>query len=268
MSLQGQLQEVDRKVISPDFLFPVARDYQERLYSFQDEIDLAVGEAISAVSQVLEKSTGETLGQYESHVDRIELLYTPTLAVFEGLTPGLCKSGAERILNDTTSFTGFSASNCANQYNRRVVVEVDNANNALTGFDDIFSQVQSIVVKAFVGQNVYLTPENIRDRFENVYGLVRAKWEASSPGIAALRASLQAAIGNQNAELGNCHKSIETNAAVEFGRFADMVKTCKDFEDSRTSDGVFKSKSLKSFEEQLDEFLVEHAKLKLYEWTA
>lgn len=246
-------------------MFPVAWDYQARLFEFQEEINFAIGEGISAVSHVLSDSTDKTLNQYEGHVDRVEAMYFPSLEKFQQLELGSCRTSAERILNTTTEFTGFSASNCANQYNNRVKVEIDKANKALSAFDDIYSQVQSIVVKSFVGRNVLLNPEDIEDRIKDMFELISGKWEASKPEIASLRRNLEEAISNQNEELGKCHNAVEEDANAEFQRFARMVQTCDDFENSRSSDRLGRASA--SFEQQLEDFFAEHAKLKLYEWT-
>lgn len=266
---QAEIQEPEKKMISPDFLWEPLWRYQSELHEFQNEIDSAIYEAITAVSIVLEHSTTETLGQYESHVDRVEELFSPALEVFQELSPGTCRNTAERILNETTFFTGFSASNCANQYNKRVTEEINRANIALNGFDDIYSQVQSIAVKAFVKQNLFLTPEDILERLEHVYDHLRSQWEASRPEISTLRHNLKAAINTQNVELGNCHNLIEEDASGEYQRFSRMVQTCYDFENSRTADSFAASSAfIASYTQQLEEFLAEHSKLKLYEWAA
>lgn len=217
------------------------------------------------MSHVLSESTDKTLQQYESHVDRVGELYAPSLEAFQQLQPGSCRNSAERILNDTKDFTGFSASNCANQYNNRVKVVIDSANIALTGFDGIYSQVQSIVLKSFVGRNALLNPEDIEDRIIHIFELIKGKWDAAEPEITSLRRNLEEAISNQNEELGKCHNFVEEDATAEFQRFARMVQTCTEFDNSRTDRLPTREAAL--IEQQLEDFLVEHAKLKLYEWT-
>lgn len=248
-------------------MFTSAWDYQAELHKLQGDINEAIRGVIAAVSEVLEKSTSVTLQQYEDHVNEIDELYAPSIEAFERLSPGSCRNSAETQLNATTEFTGFKASNCANQYNNRVKTEVSNANNALIRFDDIYSQVQSIVIKAFVGQNVFLTPEAIEDKIKEIFEIVQKKWEESSPEVESIKKNLADRIGNQNAELGKCHGEILTEAIDEHARFKRMVGTCNDFELSENSVDRFDS-TVALHEILLQEFLAEHAKLKVYEWTA
>lgn len=252
-------------MISPDFLFTSAWEYQVKLQEFQEKINAVVHAVIVAVSEVLEGSTAETLKQYEDHVNVIEKIYAPSLKSFEGLKPGSCRNSAETILNQTTLFTGFKASNCAYTYNSRVTTEVNDANKALVRFDDVYTQVQSIVVKAFVGSNVFLTPEDIQEKFIEIYKLVTDRWEETEPEIEAVKRNLQTRITNQNVELGRCHGEIETETEGEYKRFRDMVKVCEDFDTSR---GDRSDSNFNQHEKMLEDFMTEHAKLKTYEWTA
>lgn len=195
----------------------------------QDEINALVNEMQTLVSNILESSTSETLTQYYTHITAIQAEYVPMLESFNALAPGDCKTNAETMLNSTTQFTGFDTSNCANVYNQRVKLEIDNANKALVRFDDLYSQVQTIVVKGFIAQNAFLTPEQIVEDITYIYNAVQARWAISKPELEGVKNNLQSVIADQNRILGNCHNTVLSSAQIMFGYFRSAVQTCRDF---------------------------------------
>jgi hypothetical protein len=222
----------DKKLIHPDFLFVHAWEYQAILTNLQADINSAIQEVQTAVSNVLKTSTSQTLTQYETHVNDVQAEYEPHLEQFQTLKPGDCRNDAEGILNRTASSTGYRASNCAAAYDNRVQNEVAIANRAFVRFDDLFSQVQSIVVKSFIGSNQFLTPEDIQDKITEIYELVNGKWAGSKPEIEAVRRNLASAITAQNIELGNCHQANLNYATMFFGMFREAVQICIDFDNT------------------------------------
>lgn len=223
----------------------------------------------TAVSSVLESSTDVTLKQFETHVDDIEAEYVPHLAAFEALKPGTCRDQAEMILNSTTTFTGFSAANCATTYDQRVSAEIEAANRAKTRFDDLFNQVQSVVVKSFSGLNNFLSPEAIEDRITEMYDFINKQWTESKPDLDAIRRNLEAAIKDRNTELGNCHNVILTQASTMFGMFRSNVQTCADFDNTAPAAMSFRAGATNEpFRYILEDFEAEMAKATPYEWKA
>jgi hypothetical protein len=193
---------------------------------------LAIAEVQTAVSVVLKTSTSVTLKQYEEHINAIQDEYVPYLEKLQVLQPSECKNDAEFVLNKTTTNVGYRVSNCALEYDNRVRNEIDIATRALIRFDDIYSQVQSYVVKSFIGQNAFLTPEDIRDRIIAIYELIESKWEGSRPEVEAIKRNLSSGIERQNAELTNCHNANMVYARTFFGIFREDVNTCTIFDNT------------------------------------
>lgn len=245
-----------------------AWEYQTKFTELQDDINLTIREAITAISTVLEGSTKTTLEQFEEHVEDIHAMYVPTLELFNRLQPSSCRNSAQRILDDTTEFTGFDGSNCANAYDIRVRSDIAAANKALVRFDDLYSQVQTIVVKAFIGQNAFITPEEIKENITHMFGSMEDKWAAAKPDIEAIKLTLASTIASQNKELGNCHTKIETDAEWSFSRFDRMVQTCYDFDNSQSPLKGRLARNDDSYVTQMEEFEAEFSKLKPYEWQA
>lgn len=266
VSWQAQ-QQPEKKVISPDFLFTIAWDYQGRLTRLQDDINYSIQLVQAAVSVVLKNSTTKTLHQFEDHVDIVVNEYTPYLLRFNELKPSDCRSSAENIFNEAVRFTGFDAGVCAYKYNDKVQTKVDEASKSLTAFDDVYSQVQTIVVKAFIGQNTFVTPEEIKQRIINVFELIESRWNLSKPEVEALVQNLADAVAVQNAELGKCHDKIMSDAVSQFSWFGRMVQSCIDFNNSQDSVGRL-GRTAATYEQLFQEYKAEFAKLKHYEWSA
>lgn len=256
----------EKKFVSSRILFETAWDYQDRLSKLQGEINDSIFEVQTAVSGVLKNSTVETLHQFEDHVETVIDDYSPHLELFNQLKPGDCKNSAERILNTALEFTGFDAAVCAFNYNGKVQLRIDDASKALIHFDDVYSQVQMIVVKAFSGLNAFLTPDEIENRITEVYELVKGKWDVSKPEIGALVRNLATAIAEQNSELGRCHDKIMIDASFQFAYFGRMTQTCIDFNNSQDSTGRL-GRTVLPYEQLFEEYQTEFAKLKFYEWT-
>jgi uncharacterized protein YfbU (UPF0304 family) len=264
------LQSPELKLISPGVTFKHAWAYQDKLTELQDDINRVIYEVQTAVSTVLQNSTKETLKQYEDLVNEVQAAFLPTLEQFNVLKPSLCRNSAERILNDTTEFTGFDASNCANFYDIRVRSDIAAANDALQNFDNLYSQVQTIVVKAFIAQNHFVDPEAIEDTITAVFNVVDGRWIAAKPEIEEVRRNLGSAITKQNVELGSCHGKILEDVNWSYSRFSRMVQTCTDFDNTENplAQKSRMTRSVDSYITQMEEFEAELAKRKHYEWQA
>lgn len=246
-------------------MFDSAWEYQGKLSELQTEINEAIQGVQTAVSSVLKVSTARTLKQYQEHVSAVEAEYLPHLEAFEQLRPGECKESAENILNSVIRFTGFDASNCAEDYDRNVRVKLANASDCLIDFDEAVSQVQLIVVKAFVGRNTFVSPEDIQDRFSEVYKIARRIFADTKIDSDGLVRNLASSIAVQNNELENCHDSILQTASGQFSWFRSMVTTCARFESSQPR---MMGRSVQPHVQLLEEFREQFAKLKYYEWKA
>lgn len=224
----------------------------------QEDINKVIYEVQSSISSVLEVSTVQTLDQYENHVSDVQAEFIPALDDFDQLQPGPCKDMAEYILNYTTLFTGFEASNCASNYDIRVGAEISIATAALAQVDDLYGQVQTVVVKSFIGQNAFLTPEDIKDTITEIYNLIQEKWTSSKPEMEQIKNNLAAVIAGHNEELGNCHDNILQNAITYYALFRSNVQTCRDFEQT--------SQKFGSPRNYRDEFDAAFAKAKPFVW--
>jgi hypothetical protein len=256
-------------MIHPDFLFVHSWEYQARLAELQADINESIEEVQTAVSSVLKESSDNTLRQYQTHVGEVEEVYVPMLEGFQVLKPGDCRNDAEDVLNRTTTNTGYRASNCAATYDNRIQLAITAARNSLENFDGLFSQVQSIVVKSFIGRNSFVHPESIEDKIIEIYDLVKKGWEESKPEVEMTKRGLTSAIAAQFSELVKCHQANLNYAKTFFGMFEDMVQTCIDFDN--TPNPFARSARLAGIAPSAKkhaEFLAAFESQKSFEWQA
>lgn len=261
-----EFEHPDKKLIHPDFLFKHAWEYQNLLADLQGDINKAIEEVQVAVSSVLKSSTNQTLKQYEDHTEAVEDAYVPFMEQFKAVKPGQCRTDGEVNLFNTATQSGYRAGLCSYTYHSKVDIEVANANKALVRFDDLYSQVQSIVIKSFIGYNQFLTPEDIQDKITEIYELVEGRWAGSKPEIESVRRNLAAAIAAQNTELGNCHNANINYINRIFTLHAEMVQVCIDLENiPKSSKSKMSRDSLLQKKAEIQEFINNEPE---YQWKA
>lgn len=234
----------------------------------QTEINEAIERVQTAVSTVLTGSAAETLGQYHQHIAIITSEHAPHLETFEKLVPGDCKNSAETILTNIIEFTGYDASNCAKIYDQKVREKVANTSQSLVQHDNVFSQLHMIVVKGFVGENAFVSPEVIKDKITQMYELVKTIKENAIFDSDGFVSKLRTEISAQNAELGNCHDEILDLAYGQFAYFERVAKTCDRFDEEPVGKSKRKAVDTEEHEQLLKEFLDQFEKLNYYEWKA
>lgn len=267
---QAVVAQTQVKLQNPDALFEASWRYQKQLQGLQGEINDSIEQVVVALSTILKSSTEETLGQYQLLYDDIDGIYAPLLVAFNGLKPSECRDTAERALNDTTSFAGFDASICATTYDNEVRNSIAKANFAMSGINTVYSQVQMIVVKGFVGQNSFTMAEEIEETIDKIFKLVSNRWAVSKPDLDTLRLRLASDIAEQNKQLGECNLEISDDVASLSGRFKRMVQTCVTFDNpSKTkSVDILSDNAAPSYKQQFEEYQAELSKLKSKKWAA
>ncbi|CRL03711.1 CLUMA_CG016600, isoform A [Clunio marinus] len=258
------------RLIHPGFVFETAYEYQSKAEEFQKEVALETYETLVAVSSVLRESTGETLQQYEDHVDEVLKAYAPVLQKFQELRESECRNMAKSQLNLTAIFTGFEASNCAQSYNSRVQDEVAKANTAIVDFDDSFNQILMIVGKSFIGKNVFVSAEDIQGRIVEMFENIQGKWRNVGPEMKNVRSSLSKVIASQNEELKNCHDENFGRTMEFYAMFDHLVDICIAFDNTQHP---FAFRTMRtdvpdSAKKIYDNFKVQLSEIKNYQWKA
>lgn len=260
----AELAIPEAKIINPDMAFNAAWKHQTELHRLQEDINTAVEDVVAALSGVLKSSSATALGRFQDHVDDILEVFAGPLADFNRLPDSDCKNRAQAILDQSLEFTGFDAGICAGDYNIAVDKQIDAAQKVLYNFDDLYSQVQMIVEKSFIGFNVFLEGEAIEAKITSTVQAITAKWNAQKPELEAIRANLAANIqAVYDKELVPCNQEIiDFSTISHLPQFARMVNTCKNLQTPAARSDRFGASAAPSSEAVYEEFLALNAQWK------
>lgn len=260
----AELAKPEAKIINPDMAFTAAWDNQNQLHKLQEDINEAVEDVVVALSGVLKSSSATALERFQGHVDDVLNLFAAPLADFNNLPDSDCKKRAKDILDQSLEFTGYDGSICAGDYNIAVDKRIEAAQKVLYDFDDLYSQVQMIVEKSFIGFNVFLQGEAIEAKIVSTVRAITNKWNAQKPQLEAIRANLAANIkAVYDNELVPCNQEIlDFSTSAHLPIFARQVNTCKNLQTPAARSDRFGAQAASSSEAIYEEFLTLNAQWK------
>lgn len=260
----AELAAPEAKIINPDMAFSAAWEHQDQLHRLQEDINAAVEDVVVALSGVLKTSSATALERFEGHVDDVLNVFAAPLTDFNSLPASDCKDRAKAILDQTLEFSGFEGGNCAGDYNNAVDKRIEAAQKVLYNFDDLYSQVQMIVEKSFIGFNVFLQGEAIESKIKTTVKAITDKWNAQKPELEAIRANLAANIkAVYDNELVPCNQdTIDFNTISQLPIFSRMVSTCKALQTPAPRSDRFGAPAALSSETIYEEFLALNAQWK------
>lgn len=221
--------------VSIEELFKTAWEFQNKLIPRQEGIDNDVTELRTSVSKVLKSTSSEALKEVEDNAKKVLLLEQPVRSSINGLKAGDCATNLKSLLNGITEFTGFESSNCVKFYDNSVDAEVRTAQEMITNYDGIFTELQQLVVKAFVGKNQFSQQAEIIDAFEDEYERRVEEWERIKPNVEEFIDTLGDTIGQINNAMGFCMKDVQDTVSVAYNFISTRVETCIDFDNSQNN---------------------------------
>lgn len=213
-------------------LFATAWEFQNKLTPRQEEIDTDVTEFRTSVSTVLKDSSKEALSAVEENALAILTLEAPVARAVGDLAPGECAANLKTLLNDVTGFTGFSSSNCVATYDTQVDAQVQTAQDMISVYDGVFTELQQLVVRAFVGKNKFTEQDAIIDEFQNEFETRVTAWEAIRPDVEKFVADLGGSIDEFNGSMTGCMMEVQSSVAFAYQMIQQRVQTCIDFENT------------------------------------
>lgn len=218
---------------SVDELFDAAWEFQAKLNPKQEDVDHDVTEYRTSVSQVLRESSKDALTEVEENARAILELEKPVKAVVDQLNVGLCSTNLKQLLAGITEFTGFESSNCVKLYDKDVNVEVKKAQDLISLYDGMFTELQQLVVQAFIGRNQFNQQEDIVNAFEVEFDRKVKAWEDIKPDVEAFIGSLSGKIADINNLMETCMKEVQNEVVISYGSISRRVQTCIDFDNSQ-----------------------------------
>ncbi|CAO1315285.1 unnamed protein product [Diamesa hyperborea] len=163
------LQPVSSLLASPEWMFFSAWEYQSKLTSLQQDINLQLKAIRTSVSNVLRSSSTQTLEQTERNTVSIWSQDVPVRDILFALESTACTDNMKSILNQVTKYSGFQSSNCITRYDESVETELKAAYALLEKYESLFSDIQQIVVKSFIQSNIFLTSDTIIIKFQSTF---------------------------------------------------------------------------------------------------
>lgn len=227
-------------LIIPSSLFENALDYQNKLTALQQDINEQLTAIRTAVSTVLKSSSSETLAQIESNANKILEQDAPArFAIFE-LKPSACVSNLRILLNGATEFTGFGSSNCVTTYDINLQGALNTAYALLQKYEGSFGDVQQIVVRSFIGLNIFTQPEEVEARFSEQYNRRLRDWNLARPEVEQFVNTLSANIAVFNSVLGGCFTTLQNSVAPVYDILQGEIETCRDFDSTPDPFAIFR----------------------------
>lgn len=229
-------------IVAPEGLFENAWKHQEDLKELQQDINDRLTAVRTAVSTVLRSSTAETLTQIEANANDILAVEKPVrdeiFAMALRATP--CVVNLRVLLNGATEFTGFESSNCVTSYDKSVQGALNTAYALLQKYEGTFGDVQQIVVRSFVGRNIFTQPDDIVARFEEEFRARKADWEAIRPDIESFVANLSGNIAVFNTVLGSCFGRIQSEVAPGYQIIREKLAVCEAYDNTADPFAMFR----------------------------
>jgi hypothetical protein len=247
IALQAAPVSQTSSAIEVNDLFDTAWKFQDKLNPRQSDIDNDVTEFRNSVSNVLKTTSKNALKEVEDNAKRILDLENPVRTSIDGLKVGDCSSDLKKLLNGITGFTGYKSSNCVKLYDYSVDVEVQQAQDLISVYDGIFTELQQLVVKSFVGKNQFNQQAEIIERFEQEYEKRVAAWEAIKPDVELFIENLSGNIEAFNDVMHECMVEIQQTVLPSYELLKEDIETCIIFEN--TPNPFRKSYKLKSLAE-------------------
>lgn len=218
--------------MSVDELFEVAWEYQNKLSPTQQDIDNEVTDFRTSLSRVLKQTSKDALEEVEENAKVILELEKPVRSAVSELKEGDCSANLASLLSALTEFTGYESSNCVKRYDKSVTGEVRAAQDVINSYDGIFTELQQLVVQAFIGRNQFNDQTEIIEAFEVEFDKRAEAWDKIKPEVENFIDDLNNGIGKSSELMESCMKEIRDDVSAAYNRISGRVQSCIDFENT------------------------------------
>lgn len=213
-------------------LFSTAHEFQTKLSETQVEVDDDLTDFRLSLSSVLRTSSAAALSELELNAQAILELEAPVMQAVGTLPVGECSANLKGLLSSITDQTGFASSNCVSAFDVQVDSQVTEAQDMISVFDGVFTELQQLVVKAFVGKNKFTQQDTIVEKFQGEYATRVAVWEEMKPDVERFVGGLTTTISGYNTAMNGCMGTVQNNVASAYQMVQMRVQTCIDFENT------------------------------------
>jgi hypothetical protein len=202
--------------------------YQNELQTIQSKIDVAIADVQKGFFNELSASSSTTLKQYQNHTEHVEVLHDLIYDRFDELADSECKTMGKNQIRGIKETTGFYALNCAKYYYNGVTKIINESRIDVKDFNLRFSELQQIVIKGFIKQNIFLTGEEAMKRIEEMMKFISELWEEKKPNLDKIRTELKTKIAKENKKVSKFHECVEDWATYMFNGMNSLLEQCEE----------------------------------------
>lgn len=157
-------------MIPVDDVFPYSYEKQAAIQTIQDEINDIVAEVQWGFFNEVQNSSSFLVRHFQDLVSVVNDLHGPILSDFSQLPKDECRDGAEVLINTTRDQTGFKGANCATRVNNAITSILAGTETLFENFNRQFSEIQQIVVKSFIKNNLFVgMPDDVTRKMDKNY---------------------------------------------------------------------------------------------------
>lgn len=215
---------------SPEGLFQTAWKYQDKFTRLQDDIHTQLFIVRTAVPNILKVSTNTTLGQLEGNAQHIFILDQVVRTKIMAKDRSPCLMELIEGLNSVTNMLGFASSNKLKDYDRAINEIVKCAYAELQNCQGLFAEVQQVVVRSFIGANVFTMQALIENKFRTLFERHEQDWNNVRPNISQLIVNLSNSIEQKNEEFGLKLTQLRISANESYNKIQDAMFVCDEFD--------------------------------------
>lgn len=214
-------------------IFPYSYQKQEAIQSVQNEIDDVIADVQIGFFMEVQNSSEYLLQHIEDLANTVSGIYASILDDFDAVKKGECRDGVESIINLTRSQSGYTAGNCATRVNKDITSILARNYNLFENFNRQFSEIQQIVVKSFIKNNLFIDkPEEVIRKMDDNYNLVKARWDELKPDFTTLRAALRNELIVEDAKFAICHFDVMEFVESMYRNIRGQIDECNYFENN------------------------------------
>lgn len=208
-------------------IFPSSFEKQEAIQVIQNQIDEVIVDVQIGFFMEVKNSSEYLLQHIEDLANTISGLHDSIMSDFVNVKEGTCRNYVEEIIKLTKSVSGSNAGNCALDVNNAITSILTRSDDLFENFNRQFSEIQQIVVKSFIKNNLFIDkPEEVIRKMDDNYNLVKTRWDNLKPDFTSLRAALRNDLVIKDATFAICHSNIEKYVEEMYRLSRGQIEQC------------------------------------------
>lgn len=227
------------KFTSTSEFYDLASEYQSSVVNLQREINSYIVQVRTAIPSVLKVSANETLINIEANADKLFEQEADARTQIFTHPNSTCILNLRDLINRITEFTGYESSNCVARYDLKLTDVINEAYKNVTNYEKDFGDVLHIVVRSFIGSNVFINQTEISERFATKYADKKLQWDEIEKDIDYFKAILSGRVKELNYGLEKCFVTLQNYINPVYSELISQIATCDEFNNTRDPYEVF-----------------------------